>query len=431
MRANHRVAASGLATMCASGVALLFAQGGAPPVRVAGDAADVPMLMRAGQPAVEVTVNGKGPFTFAIDTAASGAARADAGLVASQSLQTVGEARASDGMGGVRMIPIVRLGVIGLGGVTWSDVEVPSRDYNTSPKLPRIDGILGIAAFAEFLLTLDSRASACGSRAVRCRRLTAKWCCRSLTRAAFCKSRSTSPANRWLPISTPATSPATPCTCLPPSLSNFPLPVRRATPASAPRSRNTIALKQVTLTAPIKIGAHVLASKDVIYADLFRTGNLGSNVLREFVVTIDQKNKRVKFERPEIVAPRTVLIESGTCPTPGSSPTTKPICSARGIGSGRGRRWARGRRASTAATVTRSSSGRPMRSALPSSATSTAGPATLTRCTRSVPAVCGNCSFAGVRAGALYKFELVVAGVRSSRADPFALAAELPPRPRR
>ena len=32
---------------------------------------------------------------------------------------------------------------------------MPSRDYNTSPKLPRIDGILGIAAFADFLLTLD------------------------------------------------------------------------------------------------------------------------------------------------------------------------------------------------------------------------------------------------------------------------------------
>ena len=56
-----------------------------------------------------------------------------------------------------------------------------------------------------------------------------------------------------------------------------------------------------------------------------------------------------------------------------SSPTTRPISSARATGCGRGRRWARGPRASTASPATRSWSGRRTRAASPSSATSTMG----------------------------------------------------------
>src|SRR5215217_9547950 len=42
---------------------------------------DVPMLFRGPMPAVEVTVNGQGPFLFAIDTGGGGQARVDSSLV--------------------------------------------------------------------------------------------------------------------------------------------------------------------------------------------------------------------------------------------------------------------------------------------------------------------------------------------------------------
>ena len=294
---RHHHAAVAVAVAVAS-VAMLPAQAGPPPVRVEGTSADVPMLMRGGQPAVDVTVGGKGPFVFAIDTAASGAARLDASLVKSQSLETVGEARASDGMGGVRMIPIVRAGAITLGGLTWSGIEVPSRDYNTSPSLPKIDGILGAGAFAELLLTLDYP-----NKRVRITRgelpapdgktILPMTIDRGIAQITI------DVAGQAVTADLDSGNIAGPVLHVPAAL------LQKLPTAGPPRDAgtgttvsSTIALKQVTLTGPVMIGEHTLASRDVIFADQFRNANVGSNVLKEFIVTIDQKNKRVRFEKP-------------------------------------------------------------------------------------------------------------------------------------
>jgi hypothetical protein len=118
---------------------------------------ELPMKFRGPMPAVEVMVNGKGPFLFAIDTGGSGDARLDAGLVKTLGLEPVGEAGASDGSGGgnVRVIPVYQAASIKVGSLEFKNVQAPSRDYNIRPDLPRIDGILGFGLFKDHLLTLD------------------------------------------------------------------------------------------------------------------------------------------------------------------------------------------------------------------------------------------------------------------------------------
>src|SRR5262245_34468200 len=70
---------------------------------------EVPLRMVNRRPMVDVRVNGGGPYTFAIDTGASGLARADRSLVDRLKLEVVGEARGSAGTGGqVVSMPIVR-----------------------------------------------------------------------------------------------------------------------------------------------------------------------------------------------------------------------------------------------------------------------------------------------------------------------------------
>jgi Aspartyl protease len=53
---------------------------------------ELPMKSRGLMPAVEVVVNGRGPFLFAIDTGAGGRLRVDSSLVARLGLKVTGEA---------------------------------------------------------------------------------------------------------------------------------------------------------------------------------------------------------------------------------------------------------------------------------------------------------------------------------------------------
>ncbi|MGE3465907.1 MAG: aspartyl protease family protein [Pyrinomonadaceae bacterium] len=135
---------------------MFVAAAGARSVTAQTAVVDVPMIMRGPMPAVEVMVNGKGPFLFAIDTGASGQARADSSLVAKLSLPDAGEVRGTDGSGSAgTQMKVVILDSVKIGGLEVRSVSAPSRNYNLSPNLPKIDGILGFGFFADHLLTLD------------------------------------------------------------------------------------------------------------------------------------------------------------------------------------------------------------------------------------------------------------------------------------
>ena len=116
---------------------------------------DVPMLLRGSVPAIEVMVNGQGPFLFAIDTGARGMARVDSALVAKLKLQRVGKMQGGDPSGRSITMDVVQLDSIAFGGVQFNNVRAPTRDYNAQGRLPKIDGILGFDLFTEYLLTLD------------------------------------------------------------------------------------------------------------------------------------------------------------------------------------------------------------------------------------------------------------------------------------
>jgi predicted aspartyl protease len=121
-----------------------------------GPAADLPMKFRGSMPAVEVMVNGKGPFLFAIDTGAAGLARIDSSLVEKLGLKINGEVQAGDGSGqNTRSLATVEVASLKVGDIEFTKVTAITRDYNTSPGIPKIDGILGFDLFADYLLTLD------------------------------------------------------------------------------------------------------------------------------------------------------------------------------------------------------------------------------------------------------------------------------------
>ncbi len=119
---------------------------------------ELPMQLLGSMPAVEVMVNGKGPFIFAIDSGAQGMARVDSALVEKLGLKTSGAVQSTDGSGrGPQQMQTVRLESIEIGGLRFSDIDAATRNYNVSPRMPKIDGILTLNLFAEYLVTLDFR----------------------------------------------------------------------------------------------------------------------------------------------------------------------------------------------------------------------------------------------------------------------------------
>ena len=106
-------------------------------------------------PFVQVLVNGKGPFTFGIDTGTGTEGLVSPALAQALGLPaTGGTVEAGDPSGrATRKLPLVRLAMLSVAGVDFRDVTATV--YQASQAEGRCDGILGFTLFRDRLLTLD------------------------------------------------------------------------------------------------------------------------------------------------------------------------------------------------------------------------------------------------------------------------------------
>ncbi|MDP9003414.1 MAG: retropepsin-like domain-containing protein, partial [Verrucomicrobiota bacterium] len=109
-----------------------------------------------GIPSVQLMINGQGPFVFGIDTGAQGGSRIDASLVEKLGLKSSGQVQATDGSGrSPQTSEIFKLENVTIGNVQFSNVTAGSRNFKNSPRPLKVDGILGLSVFSEYLVTLD------------------------------------------------------------------------------------------------------------------------------------------------------------------------------------------------------------------------------------------------------------------------------------
>jgi len=248
------------------------------------------------RPAIEVNVNGEGPFLFLIDTGASGMARADASLVKRLGLQIVGETTTSDASAKTHVkIDEVRLKTIAFGPLQFHDVPALSRNYNSASYLTHIDGILGFDLFSDYLLTLDYV-----NKRVRIER-------GELPQAdeAEILSFETINGNQYIEISVGSLKakamidsgnirgidfPASLVSKL--RLASFPKLVGKSSGVSGETE-----LKEVRLQDTLLIGKYSVVEPTITFTDFYDEINMGSSLFQEFAITFDQKNHRVRFVR--------------------------------------------------------------------------------------------------------------------------------------
>jgi len=250
----------------------------------------LPMQSLGGRPVVEVTIEGKGPYRFILDTAASSnvidtALQEELGLpsVLADAVTPTGAA-----------VTLVKVSTLRVGGATLSGLTAAALPVaRLFPAQPRPRGVLSALAFPGHLVTFDYPAARI-----------------SIVRgelAAEDGARTFSYAGDPLPalplrvaghdvrvhLDTGAETGLT----LPRRyLEELPLASKPVASGKTRTPTGETTILAAKVAGPITLGAHALDLGDVRFGDV-SPGTLGYAGLRTFVVTLDSRRHRVRLER--------------------------------------------------------------------------------------------------------------------------------------
>lgn len=113
-----------------------------------------PLQIVHAKPFVAVTINGKGPFRFVLDTGTGAEAFITPELVAQLALPETGQIQLNDPSGrGGRKVPTVLLQSLQVAGVEFTAVHAAVHDLGNGDGA--CEGLLGFALFRDYLLTID------------------------------------------------------------------------------------------------------------------------------------------------------------------------------------------------------------------------------------------------------------------------------------
>jgi hypothetical protein len=255
-----------------------------------------PMSFRGLMPVIEVRLNGQGPFAFAIDTGAGMQADIDTSVAARLKLPPSGRVLNGDPSGeNDREVETATIASVAFGGAEFRNVLAVVRPQKITRDYPDVDGMLGFALFTDYLLTLDYPAMQ-----VR------------LARGALPQVNNADILQFEIENRIPVIELAigrirvrahvdsgnfVAAFILPEEivgqlqLLSQPVVVGRARSVS-----NQIELKQVQLKDTIRLGRFEFAQPTITFPALSDT-NVGFKVLRDFSLTFDQRNRRLRLEQ--------------------------------------------------------------------------------------------------------------------------------------
>jgi len=112
------------------------------------------MLENYGKPYILVTINGRGPFRFVIDTGTGGDALVTPALANELGLLPAGQTVLSDPSGqGGKKVPVVLIDSLRFAGIEFRGIRAVSHPFFS--EAGTCDGLLGFTLFRDYLLTLD------------------------------------------------------------------------------------------------------------------------------------------------------------------------------------------------------------------------------------------------------------------------------------
>ncbi len=282
-------------------------------IRLGPEVVTTGMSLRNGRPLVEVMLNGDGPFTLLLDT---GAGVTLLGRQASERLrlESVGRTEIGDPSDAEQIdVDEVLLSRVDVGDAAFLTVPAVVLDDPAFSEHLGVDGVLGITMFRDCLLTLDYPAEevriehgslpADGDDIVPIR-----WG-ESIFEvvagiggdAHATHLDSGSPAGFTLPAAVVETLP----------LRSEPVVVGLARTING-----EFEIREAQLDGSITIGDHVFEDPTVVVQDRFPFVNVGLQVLRDFAITVDQRENRLRMTRGRTSPPTSPAVARAEHATP-------------------------------------------------------------------------------------------------------------------
>ncbi len=251
----------------------------------------VPLKLRHGIPFVQVMLNGRGPFTFAVDTGTSREAIVSPAVVKVLELPLVGRTWLLD-LGGRREgVDMVEVASLALTGREFHKIH--AMVHESLATIGRYDGVLGFALFQRTVFTLDFPQ--------RCMRLD--------------DAELDGDADPdVMPFSMPRNVPVVAVTIgkqvVPAQIDSggggIDLPASAASavefdrtteaPVRAESQLSTFLLRAGVMKGELVLGGQIFKQPFVEINDLTAVGNLGAVSLQDFAITFDQRQQLVRFQ---------------------------------------------------------------------------------------------------------------------------------------
>ncbi len=245
----------------------------------------LPFELLHKRPVVPVLVNYKGPFKFAIDLGATGVGRIDTALISLLGLTITGTTQNYDGIH-TRTENITGIESIKLGELEFNDVDLMTRNYNSH------DGLLGRDFFADKLLTINYQAK---QIYISNSELDVKKVEILAYETPFIVTGSVGNISTEFYLDTGSSLPL----LIPTSfLQENDLSYENTGNVYKARRANTMHdINEAHLKEDVQIGEITLRDQLIFHSDIVNRINFGGEVLKDFILTIDPKNKLILLQR--------------------------------------------------------------------------------------------------------------------------------------
>jgi CubicO group peptidase (beta-lactamase class C family) len=247
---------------------------------------DLPFTLQQHVPVIEVKVNGKGPFRFAVDSGFGGMAEVNPKVAEQLAMPVVGEVITGDPSGrNPKSVTLHRAESIDIGTLHFGGVSVGE---NQRLVLGDVDGILGLSLFRGFLVKFDypnSRFAVSGGKLTEGVPYTLDHGVPAIdivvngqTMRAHVDSGS--PALVTLPLS---------------AAKSLPLAEEPRVVGHGRTAGGDFDVYAAPLNGEVRVGAIALVNPRLDFVDVFPIGNIGYRFLKDLVVTFDPASRRVQF----------------------------------------------------------------------------------------------------------------------------------------
>lgn len=263
----------------------------------------MPLEFHLGKPVIELAINGQGPYRFVVDTGAS-VTTFDRELIDELALSPTGKRRIGDPSNPEAYeVAEYHVGGVGVGGLELDGVSAVAMDLSalTGGGSAGLRGVLSVAALADFLVTLDfpnRQLRMSGGSLPEPDGATVLPLEDADPKVPTVRVRL---GDEVLSLHLDTGSPGT--ITLPDRYAEtLPLASKPVVVGTARLASRSLEIRSARMDGRATLGKHSLDNPQIDFIGL-PVGNLGMGLMRDFVITLDQRHDRIRIVRgaPEVV----------------------------------------------------------------------------------------------------------------------------------